>query len=217
MAKHLSNPSDLQHLESMEQPYRMLSCVQAMNTIQRYGLFPTMQKQNIADHTGRCVILAIIIAAELDLSQMEAYQLVHTLAFHDVHEVITGDAPYPTKNFSAGMKSAYCQMETTVDASIAEGYTDALSKLLCNEGFVGPKVETLGKIIDMLELTLFCTNEAHMGNIHILPVLAKGVSSLAIGFNIFRNDYQLDLFPLTTCTGAILAAAKAILEDRSHD
>ncbi len=204
---NFANVPDLAAMKRLPQPFRMIAVVQAMSTVKRFCLVPCHVNQSIGDHTGRSVMLAFLVAEEFGLSMEETLDLAKRMAFHDSHETITSDIPYPVKHMTSDLAEAISDAESDVEGVIFEGY-----QMPFRGCPILPKSRFLSCVVDMLDLVLFCANELAMHNIHHMEILRKGLKVLETYNEGYERIYQFNMFNQVNTVSAIYHMASDLLQ-----
>jgi 5'-deoxynucleotidase YfbR-like HD superfamily hydrolase len=141
-----------------------------MLNMQRLAGSPKLRSYNLAEHSYFVTALFIEFAKREGLSL--SVESIEAVLNHDVVETITADLPYMAKNHSSATKEAWAAIEDEL-----VGYHSNLSRFT-DEGLKETLPVTeyqLFKMVDILELWIFCKEEVALGNVSeaIFKVLRK--------------------------------------------
>jgi 5'-deoxynucleotidase YfbR-like HD superfamily hydrolase len=202
--------------------FRILAAIQNTSHVFRYNLQPVLFRQNIAEHMGRCCMIAAVTASELCLSSQETSELMLKVSTHDLHESFIGDVLFPTKN-DKRVKDGFDHMDSEVECRLfmSPEFTDGedntylplLDAIHCSEAMT----EDLTKIIDLSELLLYATHESQMGNRHFDYMVDQVVKGLSGALLDFKNNSGHDLRGPDTTIGCIFRSAQATIGGYLHD
>lgn len=138
---------------------RKILALLGMKERERLSGVPHHRGYNLLEHGMVVGMLFRWFASEEDI----AYDITifDKVLLHDIAESITGDCPYPVKNFDSETAYFWDKLETHICGadSFLKNYTDAAFK----EAF-SPMQFKLFKICDYLDLWIFCKQEVAMGN-----------------------------------------------------
>jgi len=131
------------------------------------------ENYTVAEHTSMLGIFALIVFDEFDeynanhplsateLSQDKRYEILRRILLHDVSESVTGDIPY----FVGLDNEKY--IEDTIEA---RGHTifssEALNEEVLAGDYDGP-VELFVRVLDFVELAMFCLEQEIAGTVVI--------------------------------------------------
>lgn len=121
--------------------------------VERFHARPTIQRQSVASHSWNVarILLAIYPAA--------SRETVIRALFHDIGEIVAGDAPYPVKAEHEDLRKAMGQIER--DAWLAMVIPWSLP---APQQLVPLQVAAV-KLADMIEMWEFAMMELHLGNV----------------------------------------------------
>jgi 5'-deoxynucleotidase YfbR-like HD superfamily hydrolase len=124
--------------------------------VERYHTWPTLQKQNVGEHTWQVMVIWFQIFGPLSPEE-SAYVL-----WHDGGELVTGDPPFPVKANNPNLKATYDALEA-----------NALVGML---GVNPMRVFTTqtkhrAKLCDLLEMYEFGLCELALGNRLAQPII----------------------------------------------
>lgn len=150
--------------------YKRLRLMRAAARVQRMHTLPTLYRQSVGEHTFG--VLAIL----LTIVESPSAELMRAALYHDASEGLLGDTPAPMKWRYPNIEQALKQAEALIDDrfDIACHITDEEFKVL--------------KYCDLMELTLFCIEEAMDGNRKMYGV----------GMRALRAIKERDLVSVTT-------------------
>lgn len=174
---------------------RMLAAISTQQCIQRYALFPVLNRQNVAEHTGRATQIMTMVLSDIIpfiKNPQEARELacmcMFGIALHDLGESITGDIPYVVKREMPEL-GAY---EDGKLAALLKGHCwdERLAHMF--QGFEYQIPHMLVKLVDMAELVAYCTQEYQMGNRLIRPILEDGTKYLEQQYTSVINTMNVN-------------------------
>ena len=154
--------------------------------IRRCNNFPTIQTEDVAQHSFYTAILAMTLADEYNkfvdehnsyyhpydyeniLDNVDVHKVLIKALFHDMEEAFTSDIPYNIKHHSITLNSA---MKDCISEVLDKVYKDSdfpvtnhKSHILnCKKGVEGRIVA----LADLLEGAWYCYQELSMGNNYI--------------------------------------------------
>lgn len=158
-----------------------------MRHIRRCNNFPTLQQEDVAQHSYYTAMLAMLFKDECDAygeNQLDIGLLLRKCLLHDTEEAFTADIPYPVKHADEVVHTRLesvinCQMmNLTSDASVAMIWE--IVRQECKSGIEGSVVA----FCDMLELALYSYEEVSLGNRAMVVMLDncnKYLEELAYG------------------------------------
>lgn len=195
--------------------FKLLASVQNSSHVVRYNLQPVFFKQNIAEHMGRCCMLASLICAELNLLQRETAEVLTKISLHDLHETITGEVVHPTKHHPF-FSDIFLKFETEAENQLFmqqpdPGRFQEILVLLHSQSPTFDMVNYLCNIIDLAELVMYCTTEVQMGNNHVAYMLSDTVESLSIMSDEFYHSFHLNIRGGTSVIWGIITSARLTL------
>lgn len=126
--------------------------------ILRYHTWPTINKQTIAEHCWNLLRIYLSVAEKIDT------RLIYHIAFHDIGETETGDAPYPVKHDHPQLKEIMDAIEMKSQLRQLY-YWNAFKQILITEEDL-----FLFKQIELIEMAEFGLDEVLLGNSHGLIV-----------------------------------------------
>ena len=131
----------------------MLSKSRLLSTVPRWTIVPTIQKQNVAEHSYHVIMLSLVLSTYWDLkvSKFILHNLMIYAATHDLSESVLGDIPTPGKKLIGD------------DVNIA-------SNKVFNNTDVTSDISIIVKCADCIEALLFLSEEKQMGNTRVSGV-----------------------------------------------
>lgn len=199
--------------KGMSPIFRLLAGVQNTSHVFRYNLQPVFFKQNIAEHMGRCCILASLICSEMSLGSDVTTEVMTKISLHDMHETITGEVVHPTKHHPF-FSDTFLKFESEVENHLFMRYSsspDKFQDILNTLHHPDNQVDYLCDIIDLAELVIYCTTEVQMGNNHVAYMLKDSMGTLALMADGFYSTYKLKVHGDNTVLWAILTSARLTL------
>ena len=171
---------------------QMLCNYRRLSNIRRANNLPTLQTEDVAQHSFYVAILALTLAEDYNahvaeynrqfhpLDTENTYELVNTAQvirqalFHDMEEVFTSDIPWNVKHHDNETNVAIRRCIWEKLKTVYQGTTSPVSEhefLICTakNGLAGDFVN----IADSLEGTWFCYEELIMGNRYIQGLFLK--------------------------------------------
>ena len=92
--------------------------ISRMKYIDRWGLMRNISKENVSEHSLDVAViahaLAIIQKKRLDMDVNPEKTALYAI-YHDASEIFTGDMPTPVKYYNSVIKSAYKEVELSVN------------------------------------------------------------------------------------------------------
>ena len=92
--------------------------ISRMKYINRWGLMRNINKENVSEHSLDVAViahaLAIIQKKRLNMDVNPEQTALYAI-YHDVSEIFTGDMPTPVKYYNSVIKSAYKEVELSVN------------------------------------------------------------------------------------------------------
>ena len=132
-------------------------------TVQRYHIERTIRRQSVGEHTFG----VLCVAMELSNGSMSA-ALVSAILHHDVPEAITGDVPATARWKSPALQASLALL----DNEVIERYG------LQDHELLSPAELRILKLSDLLELVMFCIEDAEMGNVNAMNIANRAWDSL---------------------------------------
>jgi 5'-deoxynucleotidase YfbR-like HD superfamily hydrolase len=143
-------------------------------SVKRLHTRRTIHSQTVGEHTFGVLGLLFEVCEP-------SIELVKAALYHDVPEAITGDVPSPAKRVYA-IKEAFEAFED--DIELVYSLTTTLT----------PLEQRLLRFCDVMELIIFATEEAEMGNAMMLMVRERALSYLLRDGLYNINDATTTLF-----------------------
>lgn len=112
----------------------------------RYHTLPTIGHQTVAEHSGRMLLLLLLIIEEPSI------ELVKGILYHDLPECETGDVPAPAK---------WRNPKLTAALDTAEG------RFICDNELhvhLTDREQHLLKWLDSIECAFYCVDQMMLGN-----------------------------------------------------
>jgi 5'-deoxynucleotidase YfbR-like HD superfamily hydrolase len=129
--------------------------------VERYHTWPTIRKQNIAEHTWHMLRLYERIFGSLPAV------VTQYIIYHDCGELRTGDLPFGAKILWPVLGNA---------ARMAEG--EALAALGVMLPNIGDALKRRVKICDLIEMWEFGQQELSMGNTYAQPIVSDTLDAI---------------------------------------
>lgn len=154
------------------------SLMSRMRYIKRWQLSKNSEEENLESHSFEVAVLAhalAVIKNEKFGGHVDENRAAVLGLFHDVLEVITGDAPTPVKYFDPEMKKMYTKLEQKAsnemlekieDEDIRERYSEVISPRSDSEVVSedDKELESIVKAADNLSALIKCLRERRNGN-----------------------------------------------------
>ncbi len=181
-------------MEPQNLDLKMMLNHRRMRNIRRCNNFPTLNQEDVAQHSFYVTMLAMAFADEYNtwaeehnlefhpLDNDNQLDLVNTelvlrkALLHDTEESITSDIPWNVKHMNPEVhESITAAINNRIDLAYQGTNTMEIYHKLgkeCKDGFEGQFVD----VADMVELALFCKEEIMMGNTAMTGMLDKCIS-----------------------------------------
>jgi len=150
--------------------YDFFAFLSRMKYIQRWSLMRSTMQENVQEHSHMVAVLAHVLGVirrDVFGKACDPNELAGIALYHDAAEILTGDLPTPIKYHSAGIKSAYDEVEKlAVDKllnELPEALRPAYRDLL--EASADPERYELVKAADKLAAYIKCVEERKAGNL----------------------------------------------------
>lgn len=127
--------------------------------VERYHSWPTIHRQNVADHSWNVARILLAIYPDADLT------MVIEALFHDIGEVASGDMPYGVKDEYPGLRDIMKRAEEKARISMAFPWGVPAKKALPEE------LSALVKLADLIEMWEWGLREVCMGNTFAAPIV----------------------------------------------
>ena len=178
--------------------YDFFAFLSRMKYIVRWSLMRSTVQENVQEHSHMVAVLAHALGTirrDVFGGNCCPEELASIALFHDAPEILTGDLPTPIKYHSAGIKSAYDEVEDlAVEKLLAELPAElqpSYRKLLT--AHTDPEGYALVKAADKLSAYIKCIEERKAGNLEFVSAEAATLKKLqALGLP--EVDYFLEHF-----------------------
>lgn len=147
--------------------------------VQRYHIWPTVQKQNVGHHTFN------VLRIYIEMFGAPNPNVTVAIVYHDAGELGTGDIPFDAKRANPDL----AQVAERIDSEVA--YT--VSNGLYHEGIVTAEEAAKIKCADLVEMLEFAIEEMRLGNVHYGWQIAEKIIP-AVSVLLNKN---LDVFSLS--------------------
>lgn len=124
--------------------------------VERYSCWPTLNRQDIGQHCWQIYMIYYRIFG------VPAALTALYINLHDSEELITGDAPFPTKAENPDFKAASEKVEIKARARLGYDLPD-----------IGEEERARVKVCDLLEMMTFGMHEREMGNMLAVPIVIR--------------------------------------------
>ena len=179
-------------MDSQKKDLSIFMNYRRLKEIKRCNNFPVISKEDVAQHSFYVALLAMIMAdqynewacsvkidsptLEVEFVLVNIEDVLRKALMHDLEESFTSDLPWNIKHMN---EEAHEAISRIINQRLKAAYANsqAMDKYRCysshcKEGFAGAFVRTA----DMLELALYCWEEAAKGNIFLKLMIDKCVS-----------------------------------------
>jgi len=153
----------------------------ALSQILRFSTIPTINKQNVAEHSYFVSLIAWLICTRLESNGVivNTDQVLKMCLIHDIPESVSGDMP---RNVKQGeVRNMIARLEDSVFEVMTENLPDDMKlELTCSYQMCGEKdylEYRIMKFADILESAIYCLCEREMGNTNFESVIDKMISS----------------------------------------
>ena len=134
--------------------------MRAGGSVQRYHTARTVRSQTNADHSWGVAALVAQVYPEASST------LFRAALFHDVSETFTGDIPTPARRDHPALAEA--EHDASTHYNVMLGLEFPLT----------PKEYDVLKWCDLMELLMWCAEDARLGNTFVVSMLHNGVKYL---------------------------------------
>ena len=158
--------------------------ISRMKYIDRWGLMRNINKENVSEHSLDVAViahaLAVIQKKRLNMDVNPEKTALYAI-YHDVSEIFTGDMPTPVKYYNSVIKSAYKDVELSVNERLLnmlpEDFKDEFKDILI------PKEEDKDiwktvKAADKISAYIKCLEEEKSGNKEFLKAKQSLLSTI---------------------------------------
>ncbi len=158
--------------------------ISRMKYIDRWGLMRNINKENVSEHSLDVAViahaLAVIQKNRLNMDVNPEKTALYAI-YHDVSEIFTGDMPTPVKYYNSVIKSAYKDVELSVNERLLnmlpEDFKDEFKDILI------PKEEEKDiwrtvKAADKISAYIKCLEEEKSGNKEFLKAKQSLLSTI---------------------------------------
>ena len=163
--------------------YDFFAFLSRMKYIVRWSLMRSTVQENVQEHSHMAAVLAHALGTirrDVFGGDCNPDELASIALFHDAPEILTGDLPTPIKYHSAGIKSAYDEVEQLAVDKLLDGLPEALRpayrELLEAPG--DPERYALVKAADKLSAYIKCVEERKAGNLEFVSAEAATLEKL---------------------------------------
>lgn len=180
--------------------------ISRMKYINRWGLMRNINEENVSEHSMDVAIIAhalsLIQKKRLNMNVNVEKTALYAL-YHDASEIFTGDMPTPVKYYNSVIKSAYKEVEMSVNKRLLnmlpEDFQDEFEAVLI------PKEEEKGiwktiKAADKISAYIKCIEEEKSGNKEFLKAkqsLYNEIQNMNMHEVIIFMDEFLEGYSLT--------------------
>lgn len=140
---------------------RRLADLRRLSYVPRWAIVPTIQRQNVIEHTGHVCMLAHVFylfaeaRGDTEITSLGYEAIMREALTHDAGEALLGDTPSPTKRAlrARGVVSVD-HLEGNVRSWLTGTRSDRTDR----------RIKTLVSWLDVLEAAMFLSEEEAMGN-----------------------------------------------------
>ena len=150
--------------------YDFFAFLSRMKYIQRWSLMRSTVQENVQEHSHMVAVLAHVLGVirrDVFGKACNPDELAGIALYHDAAEILTGDLPTPIKYHSAGIKSAYDEVEKLAVEKLLNELPEALRPAYRDLLEASGDVERyeLVKAADKLAAYIKCVEERKAGNL----------------------------------------------------
>ena len=178
-----------------------------MKYINRWGLMRNIKEENVCEHSLDVAViahaLAVIQKKRLNMDVNPEKTALYAI-YHDVSEIFTGDMPTPVKYYNSIIKTAYKELELSVNERLLNmlphDFKDEFKPILVpdyNENQIWKTIKAADKISAYIK----CIEEEKSGNKEFLKakqsllheIEKMDMQDVKIFMNEFLEGYSLTL------------------------
>lgn len=181
--------------------------ISRMKYINRWGLMRNIKEENVSEHSLDVAVIAHALAAiqkkrlnmDVNPERIALYAI-----YHDASEIFTGDMPTPVKYYNSVIKSAYKDVELSINERLLNMLPDDLKDEF--EAVLIPKEKEKEiwktiKAADKISAYIKCIEEEKSGNKEFLKakqsilneIEKMNMPDVKIFMNEFLEGYSLTL------------------------
>ena len=181
--------------------------ISRMKYIDRWGLMRNINKENVSEHSLDVAViahaLAVIQKKRLNMEVNPERTALYAI-YHDVSEIFTGDMPTPVKYYNSVIKSAYKDVELSVNERLLNMLPGDFKEEF--EDVLVPKEEEKEiwktiKAADKISAYIKCLEEEKSGNKEFLKakqtllsaIKSMNMPEVEIFMDEFLEGYSLTL------------------------
>lgn len=181
--------------------------ISRMKYIDRWGLMRNINKENVSEHSLDVAViahaLAVIQKKRLGMDVNPERTALYAI-YHDVSEIFTGDMPTPVKYYNSVIKSAYKDVELSVNERLLnmlpEDFKDEFEDILVPKEDEKDIWKTI-KAADKISAYIKCLEEEKSGNKEFLKakqtllstIVSMNMPEVKIFMDEFLGGYSLTL------------------------
>ena len=157
---HLVHVTNYEHNDD-DKNRQIWNHLRQLKNVQRLSGIKLIQSYTVADH---CYYTGILFEQFIKDESIEVGRPQIAWVYrHDILESITGDLLYPAKNYNVHTSKLWEEIELELTNDLEYNHLRIYTDYKAKENFSSEAWE-LFKIVDWLELYLFCMEETRLGN-----------------------------------------------------
>ena len=181
--------------------------ISRMKYINRWGLMRNIKEENVCEHSLDVAViahaLAVIQKKRLNMDVNPEKTALYAI-YHDVSEIFTGDMPTPVKYYNSIIKTAYKELELSVNERLLNmlphDFKDEFKPILIPDDNEKQIWKTI-KAADKISAYIKCIEEEKSGNKEFLKakqsllheIEKMDMQDVKIFMNEFLEGYSLTL------------------------
>ena len=181
--------------------------ISRMKYINRWGLMRNIKEENVCEHSLDVAViahaLAVIQKKRLNIDVNPEKTALYAI-YHDVSEIFTGDMPTPVKYYNSIIKTAYKELELSVNERLLNmlphDFKDEFKPILIPDDNEKQIWKTI-KAADKISAYIKCIEEEKSGNKEFLKakqsllheIEKMDMQDVKIFMNEFLEGYSLTL------------------------
>lgn len=181
--------------------------ISRMKYINRWGLMRNIKEENVCEHSLDVAViahaLAVIQKKRLNMDVNPEKTALYAI-YHDVSEIFTGDMPTPVKYYNSIIKTAYKELELSVNERLLNmlphDFKDEFKPILIPDDNEKQIWKTI-KAADKISAYIKCIEEEKSGNKEFLKakqsllheIEKMDMKDVKIFMNEFLEGYSLTL------------------------
>jgi len=154
--------------------------------VQRYHIWPTVQKQNVGHHTFN------VLRIYIEMFGSPPSNVTVAIVYHDAGELGTGDIPFDAKRANPDLAQVAERIDSETAFEVSAGKY--------HDGLVSTEEAVKIKCADLIEMLEFAIEEMRLGNVHygwqiaekIIPAVRVLMNKNMDMFSQYNTDYFND-------------------------